>query len=237
MSQQCRDLVQCHNSSEPVSPRRASGGSSLQLSMVLWCIVFLGYRESCVRISASTHRYVQLSVTETCVVLLQSRSSRLLRLRALSAQVWLQFGFLLTARLVHPLANVLEIQATLVHATTDQLSLHALHDLQDQWDSLLWEHSAMSPLCDCLIFCTRLAMNCLYSPCPRIQYKATELSSQQCVLLTGSPSRASLTLSTRFTAMWPETSSNRGMVSPCLDSLDLAAIRPWLVPDACQMTA
>ena len=146
-------------------------------------------------------------------------------------------GFLLTARLVHPLANVLEIQATLVHATTDQLSLHALHDLQDQWDSLLWEHSAMSPLCDCLIFCTRLAMNCLYSPCPRIQYKATELSSQQCVLLTGSPSRASLTLSTRFTAMWPETSSNRGMVSPCLDSLDLAAIRPWLVPDACQMTA
>ena len=176
MSQQCRDLVQCHNSSEPVSPRRASGGSSLQLSMVLWCMVFLGYRESCVRISASTHRYVQLSVTETCVVLLQSRSSRLLWLRALSAQVWLQFGFLLTAHLVHPLANVLEIQATLVHATTDQLSLHALHDLQDQWDSLLWEHSAMSPLCDCLFFardwpwtvCTLLALESSTRPlnCP-----------------------------------------------------------------------
>ena len=73
--------------------------------------------------------------------------------------------------------------------------------------------------------------------CPRIQYKATELSSQQCVLLTGSPSRASLTLSTRFTAMLPETSSNRRMVSPCLDSPDLAAIRPWLVPDTCRMTA
>jgi len=82
-----RDLVQCHNSSEPVSPRRAAGCLSLQLSVVPGCVVFLGYGASCVRISASTHRYVQLSVTETCVALLQSRFSRLLQLPALSAQV------------------------------------------------------------------------------------------------------------------------------------------------------
>lgn len=34
-----------------------------------------------------------------------------------------------------------------------------------------------------LIFLTWFATNCLYSPCPLILYKATELSSQQCVLL------------------------------------------------------
>lgn len=52
------------------------------------------------------------------------------------------------ARLVRPLAKVLEFQATLVHAITDQLPLRALHDLQDQRDYLLWEHSVMPPLCD-----------------------------------------------------------------------------------------
>ena len=82
-----RDLVQCHSSSGPVSPRTAAGCSSLQLSMVPGRAVFLGYGESCVRISAFTHRYVQLSVTETCVALLQPRFPRLLQLRALSAQV------------------------------------------------------------------------------------------------------------------------------------------------------
>ena len=79
-----RDLVQCHSSSGPLSPRTAAGCSSLQLSMVPGRVVFLSYGESCVRISASTHRYVQLSVSETCVALLQPRFPRLLQLPALS---------------------------------------------------------------------------------------------------------------------------------------------------------
>ena len=47
--------------------------------------------------------------------------------------------------------------------------LRALHNLQDQRDYLLWEHSA---------FVTVFSTNCLYSPCPQIQYKATELFSR-----------------------------------------------------------
>ena len=88
--------------------------------------------------------------TETCVALLQPRFSCLLQLPALSVQVWLRFGSLLMARLKHPLAKVLETQATLVHATRDQHALCVLHGLQDQRDHLLWEHSAIAPLCDCL---------------------------------------------------------------------------------------
>ena len=82
-----RNLVQFHDSSGPVSPKRVTDCSSLQLSMVPGRVVFLGFRENCVRMFASRHRYVQLSVTETCVVFLQPRFSRLLQLPALSAQV------------------------------------------------------------------------------------------------------------------------------------------------------
>ena len=78
------DLVQCHDSSGPVSPRRVADSLSLQLSMVPGRVVFLGFGENCVRIFASRHRYVQLSITETCVVLLQPRFFRLLQLPELS---------------------------------------------------------------------------------------------------------------------------------------------------------
>ena len=42
------DLLQCHNSSGSVSPRRVADCSSLQLSMVPGRMVFLGFGENCV---------------------------------------------------------------------------------------------------------------------------------------------------------------------------------------------
>ena len=71
------DLVQCHHSPGPFSPRRVAGCLSLQFSMVPGCVVFLGFGECGVQISTSPHRYVQLSVPETCVALLQPQFSHL----------------------------------------------------------------------------------------------------------------------------------------------------------------
>ena len=53
---------------------------------------------------------------------------------------------------------------------------------------------------------------------------------------TGNPSKASLTFDKRFTAMWPDTNSNRGIVNPFFANLALDATSPWLTPFSCTTT-
>ena len=40
----------------------------------------------------------------------------------------------------------------------------------------------------------------------------------------------------RFTAMWPDTNSNRGIVNPFFANLALEATSPWLTPFSCTTT-
>ena len=79
--------------------------------------------------------------------------------------------------------------------------------------------------CAC-IFSTLLLTNCLYVPGDLIQCRATVLSSQQYFSIRGNPSRAEATFAKRFTAICPDTNSSRGIVSPLLESLALAALSP-----------
>ena len=62
------------------------------------------------------------------------------------------------------------------------------------------------------------------------------LSSQQYFTDTGNPSKASLTFDKRFTAMWPDTNTNRGIVNSFFASLALEATSPWLTPFSCTTT-
>ena len=90
--------------------------------------------------------------------------------------------------------------------------------------------------CPC-IFITLFDTNCLYSLPPSIHWRATELSSHPWLCFTGKPWSALPTFVTRFAAICADTSSNRGMMSPCFASRTLAVINPWLTPDGCLTTA
>ena len=86
------------------------------------------------------------------------------------------------------------------------------------------------------ILWTLLLTNCLYSPGHLIQCKATVLSSQQYFTDTGNPSKAPLTFDKGFTALWPVTDSNRGIVNPFFANLALEATSPWSTPFFCITT-
>ena len=73
---------------------------------------------------------------------------------------------------------------------------------------------------DCaLIFVTLFWTNCLNSLLPHIQCRAAVLSSQPYTLEIGRPSKAFLTLVSKLVAIWPATSSKRGIESPLLQDV------------------
>jgi hypothetical protein len=69
-------------------------------------------------------------------------------------------------------------------------------------------------------------LDCLYSPPPFNQCKATVLSSQPCTSLTGNPSNACFTLCTKLHAMCADTNFCLGIVSCCFANRGFAATRP-----------
>jgi hypothetical protein len=75
------------------------------------------------------------------------------------------------------------------------------------------------------------------SPWPLIQYNATVESNQQCTEVTFSLPIAVSTFVTRFAAICPDTSSNRGIARFLFAIRDLEHTRPWVVPYSCSITA
>ena len=84
-------------------------------------------------------------------------------------------------------------------------------------------HTKKLPIFPVSCYNVRVLLTSLFLPL--IQNNARELSNQQWTLVTGNPVNASFTFLTRLTAIWPAISSNRGIVSPRLDNLDLDAAR------------
>jgi hypothetical protein len=72
---------------------------------------------------------------------------------------------------------------------------------------------------------------------PRIQYRATVLSSHACCCDTLSSPIAFATLLTRFAVIWPATNSTRGMLSPRFARRDFAATNVWVSPESCLASA
>ena len=62
---------------------------------------------------------------------------------------------------------------------------------------------------------------------PRIQCSARLLSSHQYTCTKGNPWSSLRTLLTKLTAIFPETSSKRGIVRPCLAKRALQATNSW----------
>ena len=64
------------------------------------------------------------------------------------------------------------------------------------------------------------------------------LSNQHCISsVILKPSSATSTFVDKLTTMWPDMSSNPGIVRLFLASRDLAAVRPYVTPDTCVTTA
>ena len=88
------------------------------------------------------------------------------------------------------------------------------------------------------IFWIWFAKNWGYSPLSWSQWRATVLSNQHWMLVArGKPSNTLRTFTAELAAIWPETSSKRGIVSPCLARHDLAVTKPFITPVSCVTTA